>query len=74
MFAEEQYVESSNLLSASYDAEEMKLRITFKNGSQYEYEGVPEEDFIGLLSAESKGKFFYQNIRRGGYAFQKIQS
>ena len=25
MFAEEQYVESSNLLSALYDAEEMKL-------------------------------------------------
>ena len=72
MFAEEQYVESSNLLSASYDAEEMKLRITFKNGSQYEYEGVPEEEFTGLLSAESKGKFFYQNIRRGGYTFQKI--
>lgn len=64
-------VSSSNLLSIGYDNETATLRIEFKNGSQYEYYGVPEDVFNGLLSAGSKGTYFDQNIKKAGYSYSK---
>ena len=58
-----QPVESSNLESLGYDAETSTLRIEFKNGGIYEYEGVPQELFDFFISSESVGKFFFSDIR-----------
>lgn len=60
---ERQPVSSANLASAGHDAKGETLEIEFKNGSVYQFDGVPEETFKGLMSANSPGGFFHQNIR-----------
>lgn len=56
-------VNSSNLEWISYDEEEKKLYIQFRNGSIYEYYDVPENIFTGLLGAGSHGRYFWMKIR-----------
>lgn len=59
-------VESSNLNALRYSPKTQTLFIRFgqpKAVSCYKYENVPENLFLGLLNAESKGKFFWQWIR-----------
>ena len=56
------YVDSSNLKSVLYDAENSALEIEFKDGSAYQYFDVPSYIYDELLSAESKGKYANQNI------------
>ena len=65
-------VNSSNLAEVGYDEGEQILRIIFKNGGIYEYEGVPITQYYGLLEAESVGKYFNQNIARGGYPYKRM--
>jgi len=65
-------VVSSNIAEVGYDKEEEILRILFKNGSLYEYEGVPVSEYYGLLEAESVGKYFNQNISRGGFPYKRM--
>ena len=65
-------VESSNLASVAYDSEREILEIEFKSGGIYEYTGVPQSVYDGLMNAESKGKYFYQYIR-DSYSYLKIQ-
>ena len=57
-----QIVESSALRSIGYDEEKMILEAEFKSGKVYQYNEVPMEVFQNLINAESKGKFFNQNI------------
>lgn len=66
------YVESSNLRAVGYDACSAVLVIEFKDGSAYEYYGVPEYIFNELLGADSKGKYANQNIYKN-YAQTKIR-
>lgn len=60
---------SSNLDSATYDAENELLTIRFKNGTAYQYTGVwPKtyRDFEETFDGEdgrSAGRFFSQHIR-----------
>lgn len=56
-------VESSTIDEMYYDLLERKLIVTFKNGSKYQYDGVPEDVFKELISTESIGKYFASNIR-----------
>lgn len=61
-------VDSSNLEALGYDEEENLLYIVFKakrNTPQtlYRYFDVSGAEFGNLLSAESQGKYFHQNIR-----------
>lgn len=64
-------VSSSNLKAIGYDENEAILRIEFKKGSIYEYYDVPQYEFDGLYSAESKGSYANQNIYKN-YRQQKI--
>jgi len=50
-------VESTNLDWVSYDEEENKLYVQFKNGGLYVYFDVPKEIFMNLLKASSKGRY-----------------
>ena len=68
---EMQYVESSNLRAIGYDPDVAILAIEFNDGSAYEYYDVPQYEFDGLASAESKGKYAYANIYKR-YRQQKI--
>lgn len=71
-FGKEIKVDSSNLDSVMYDPEEQILRIKFRSGRVYEYYGV--EDYIvdELLGADSKGSYFYHNIR-DNYSYRRIK-
>lgn len=49
------------------------LRVVFKSGSQYEYDAVPEEVYKALHVAPSVGGTFDQLVKKGGYAYQKVE-
>jgi hypothetical protein len=69
---EMQPVDSSNLAAAGYNSNSQILRIQFNDGSLYEYSGVPEHVYNGLLSASSKGRYFDQHVKKAGYPYTKI--
>ena len=56
-------VESSNLKGVFYKGKTNELFVKFKNDSVYRYEDVPKSVYEELLNAESKGKFFAQNVK-----------
>ncbi len=56
-------VVSSNIQSVGYDSSKQVLEIEFKGSGVYRYYDVPEEEYSGLLDADSIGKYFYGNIR-----------
>ena len=55
-------VESSMLRSAGYDPERSILELEFTNRRIYRYFGVPHEVFAELMTAESKGRYFLDQI------------
>lgn len=52
--------------------EELFLKVTFKNGREYLYEGVPAQVYEDFLMANSKGKFFHENIN-GRYNYSRVK-
>lgn len=66
------YVTSSNLVMAVYAHDRKVLRIQFKNGSMYDYYGVPPRVFEVLKKVGSKGRFHYRSIRRS-YAYKRVR-
>ena len=69
---ERQSVESSNLASIGYDAENEILEVEFNHGGIYQYFDVPENVYDELMNADSHGQYFDRNIKKAGYQFQKI--
>lgn len=65
-------VSSSNIASIGYDETIAVLEIGFLNGRVYQYSGVPEEIYQGLMSAGSHGVYFNQVIKKGGYPFTEV--
>lgn len=57
-------VASSDLVSVGYDAASGTLEVEFKDGSVYQYFGVPPGVFEQLLGASSKGSFFARHIKK----------
>lgn len=55
-------VASSNIEAVDHDGGST-LRVRFKNGGVYEYQGVSEEAYQALLTAESVGKHFAAHVR-----------
>ena len=56
-------IKSSNINSVDYDEKEEKLIIEFIGGSKYQYDKVLPQLHKDFMEAESKGKFFYKNIK-----------
>jgi hypothetical protein len=56
-------VESDVIHAIGYDPEIRLLEVIFNDGSIYQYREVPQEVYEGLMSAESKGQYFQQNVR-----------
>jgi len=55
-------VNSTAILNAEYEYDSYKLRLTFTNGSSYDYTKVPNHVFEGLRTSASKGKFINKYI------------
>ncbi len=64
-------VESSTIESIGYDRSQQILEFEFKHESIYQYYGVPEYEYNGLMGAESKGEYLAEHIK-GTYRYQKI--
>lgn len=56
-------VKSSAINKVTYDTRTQILRIEFKQGSEYDYPGVPEKEFYGLVNASSVGQYFNKHIK-----------
>ena len=54
---------SSVLASAAFDEATNRLTVTFKSGRSYEFFDIPMDVWFGLKEAESKGRYFTQNIK-----------
>jgi hypothetical protein len=55
-------VDSTAIQTAEYEYDSYRLRLTYQNGSSYDYTKVPNFVFEGLRSSESKGKFINHYI------------
>jgi hypothetical protein len=56
-------VESTTMRSVGYEPANKVLEIEFESGVVYQYFEVPRKVVEGLLSAESKGRYFNREIR-----------
>lgn len=66
-----QSVESSNLASVGYDAENEILEVEFNHGGIYQYFDVPKNVYMELMNADSHGVYFSANIRND-YEYLKM--
>jgi hypothetical protein len=66
-------VSSSNLSEVAYDAASSTLGVRFKSGGEYEYYGVPEHVYRGLVSASSVGSYFHANVKKAEYRVKQIR-
>jgi hypothetical protein len=66
-------VESSAIRDIRYDEDRAKLYVTFVDGDEYVYVGVPGEVCRSFLDADSKGRFFAHEIR-DQYPYNKLQA
>ena len=56
-------VKSSNIKSIGHNFLTKNMEIEFNGGNIYRYKKVPRHVFKDMLDSDSKGKFFWQNIR-----------
>lgn len=64
-------VESDAIRDINYDESRAKLFVTFIDGDQYVYVGVPGEVHRSFVDADSKGRFFAYEIR-DQYPYNKV--
>tara|TARA_Y100001960_G_C14115174_1_gene559461 strand:- start:212 stop:424 length:213 start_codon:yes stop_codon:yes gene_type:complete len=58
---------------ASIGFQDCTLEVEFSDRSIYQYDNVPEYIYTNMMNAESKGTFFWDNIRRNNnYNYKKI--
>ena len=55
-------VESSMIQAVGYDPDTQELEIVFNSGNVYRYVNVPQKEYEGLMSADSKGQYMRANI------------
>jgi hypothetical protein len=58
---------SSTISAAEYNEKEQTLTIQFRQGAQHKYYGVPPELAKDFFASGSKGVFFHQQIKNGGF-------
>jgi KTSC domain len=65
-------VESTTVRSVGYQRRSRVLEIEFQSGAVYQYIDVPATVYEEFCKAESKGKYFNDEIR-DAYAFVRVQ-
>lgn len=66
-----QPVDSSSIEAVGYDPQTRELHVRFVGGGLYVYGGVDRTWFDGLLRAESKGRYFNQEIKPRGFSYER---
>jgi hypothetical protein len=67
-----QNVNSEMIVSVGYDEASQVLEIEFQRRHRvYRYQDVPQFLYLGLLAADSKGRFFTRRIA-GRYATEQV--
>jgi DNA helicase HerA-like ATPase len=66
-----QPVTSSAIVSVGYDPGSETLEVELVDGPVYQYFGVSEQVHEGLLSAESIGKYYNENVRNA-YSYARL--
>jgi len=56
-------VKSSAVKEVGYDQVTLTLEVVFHNGSVYQYFGIPQRIYDGLIAADSVGLFLNQNVK-----------
>jgi hypothetical protein len=56
-------LQSSSLAQVAYDGRQSVLQVRFRDGTAYQYTGVPLAIYQGLLEAASKGAYFNHHVR-----------
>lgn len=64
-------INSTNLKSASYDTENELFTVKFNNGSIYQYEKFPWDQFTKFRMSDSQGKFLNEKVK-GKYSYNKV--
>lgn len=64
-------VQSSMISKIGHDPETSTLEIHMKTGDRYRYSGVDADSHAALMSADSIGKHYNQNIK-GQYPVEKM--
>ena len=64
--------ESTAIKRFKYFIDEKRLRIWFVSKGVYDYYNVPESVVLDFANAQSKGRYFYYNIRTS-YEFKRIR-
>lgn len=64
-------VESSILERVGYDADSNTLEVEFNEGATYRYFDVPESVYRGLLSVDSHGSFYADNVKHS-FEFERV--
>lgn len=65
-------VASSNLASVGYDTQRQILEVGFRDGAVYQYFGVPQSVYAGLMAASSHGSYFDAFVKKMGYRYQRV--
>jgi lysyl-tRNA synthetase class 2 len=63
--------ESTAIRAIRYDESRQRLLVRFIDGDEYAYVGVPGEVHRSFADAESKGRFFAEQVR-GKYPYNKL--
>lgn len=58
------FTDSTAISGFTYDKLSKILSVKFNHGGVYDYPGVPEKDVTAWTTAESKGKYFNQVIKK----------
>jgi hypothetical protein len=56
-------VSSSAISAAGYEPSSRRMKITFVQGHTYDFCGVPQQIFDGLMRAASKGGYYNNYIK-----------
>lgn len=63
-------VQSSTIAEINHDGKD--LTVVFNNGREYVYECVPNAIYESFCDADSKGKYFHENIN-GRYNYSRVK-
>jgi hypothetical protein len=68
-----QPVKSSDIASIGYDARTSTLEVEFLTGAIYQYYGVPQSVYEGLMQAKSHGSYLAHYVKDAGYRYKEVR-
>lgn len=66
-------VSSSNIRAIGYEPASQTLEVEFRDGSVYQYFGVPESIHSTLMAANSHGRYFDAHVKKAPYRYRQVR-